>query len=265
MKVGHQTYSWEMQGSSWKGTPDDIMDTVAAAGYAGIEFSNAMIGDYSQRPKELRKALEAHGLELAAFAFGRNGFTEPGTYAEDFAAALKALDFASHFAVIVSIAGPLSPSRENRREKLDHAIRFYNNVATQGKKIGVTVAVHPHSHHTSIVLTGEEYDELLSATESSGLMFNPDIGHIARGQQDPLECCRRHRSRIVHVHCKDVDGLGNWKPMGKGTCNFPALFAWLAQTGYAGWLITEEESEAVWKDLPGVIRDNRAYFRSLGL
>jgi hypothetical protein len=30
--VGHQSYSWEMLGSEWRGSADDILDTVAAAG-----------------------------------------------------------------------------------------------------------------------------------------------------------------------------------------------------------------------------------------
>ena len=55
MRLGHQTYSWEMQRDTWRGTPDDILDTVAAAGYQGVEFSNLMIGDYWDRPDYFRK------------------------------------------------------------------------------------------------------------------------------------------------------------------------------------------------------------------
>jgi hypothetical protein len=87
------------------------------------------------------------------------------------------------------------------------------------------VADHPHSPHASLVLTAEQYD--------------------------PLACFTRHRERIVHVHRKDVDGQGSWQPMGKGICDFPGL-------------ISEEESEIVWTNLPGAIAGNRAYFRSWG-
>jgi inosose dehydratase len=45
-RVGCQTYTWEMLGQKWHGSPDDILDAVAAAGYTGVEFSNNMIGDY---------------------------------------------------------------------------------------------------------------------------------------------------------------------------------------------------------------------------
>jgi hypothetical protein len=62
------------------------------------------------------------------------------------------------------------------------------------------VARHPNSHYNSRVLRAEQYDAQLAATAQSGLMFNPDTGHIIRGGQDPVECFRRYRSRIVNVH-----------------------------------------------------------------
>jgi len=264
MKVGHQTYSWEMLGAEWKGSPDDILDAVMGAGYQGVEFSNVMIGDYWDRPEDFRRSLERRRLSLAAFAYARNGFTDPASYKEDLAGAEKALEFAVYFSTLVSIAGPSSPSSADLDRKLEQACRFYCEVAEKGRKRGVVVAVHPHSHHTSLVMNREQYDRLLKATESAGLMFNPDTGHILRGGQDPLECFRRHRKRIVHVHCKDVDSQGRWQPMGKGVCDFPRLFQFLDQTGYDGWLISEEESDIVRKDLPLAMAQNRAYFRSLG-
>ena len=264
MRVGHQTYSWEMQGQTGKGSPEDILDAVAAAGYQGVEFSNVMIGGFWDRPEEFAKALAKRGLVLAAFAYARTGFTDPASYEEDMAGAEKALRFAAHFLAPVSLAGPSSASRDDYERKFTQACRFCNEVAERAKKLGVTVAVHPHSHHTSLVLTGEEYDRLLAATESSGLMFNPDTGHIIRGGQDLLECFQRHRQRLVHVHCKDVDAQGHWQPMGKGISDFSLLFQLLEQTGYRGWLISEEESDLVWQDLPGAMTQNRAYFHSLG-
>ena len=263
MRVGHQTYSWEMLGDKWRGSPDDILDAVAAAGYEGVEFANSMIGDYWDRPKEFALALAKRGLKLAGFAYARTGFTDPATCDDDMAGAEKALRFAAHFSVVLGLGGPSSPTRDGYEEKLAHAVRFYNEVAARGEKLGVPVALHPHSHHTSLVLTGDEYDRLLAATEASGAMFNPDTGHLIRGGQDVLDCCRRHAGRIVHVHCKDVDAQGHWQPMGRGICDFPGLVRWLDGIGYRGWLVVEEESDLVWSDLPAAMAQNRAYIRSL--
>ena len=265
MKVGHQTYSWEMLGDAWRGSPDDILDAVAAAGYAGVEFSNVMIGGYWDRPADLRRALDVRGLKLAAFAYAaEDGFTDPARLEADLAGVQKAVELAALFSVPVCLAGPSSPSHDGIEEKLSQAFRVYNEAALLGSRRGVVVAVHPHSHHTSLVLSADQYDRLLEATEASGLMFNPDTGHIIRGQQDLLGCFQRHRERIVHVHCKDVDAEGRWQPMGKGVCDFHRLFDWLGAQGYEGWLISEEESEIVLKDVRSAITRNRAYFRSLG-
>jgi inosose dehydratase len=259
MKVGHQTYSWEMQGTSWRGSADDIMDQVAAAGYEGVEFSNAMIGGYADRPRQFREALERRGLAAAAFAYARSGFTDPAAWKEDLAGAQGALEFAAELSVPLAIAGPSSDFPEGAEGKLAQACRFYNEVARRGRDRGVVVAVHPHSHHTSLVLRAEQYDALLAATAESGLMFNPDTGHILRGSQDPVECFRRHRERIVHVHCKDVDSQGRWQPLGEGVCDFPSLVKLLGESGYKGWLISEEESDVVLRDLAGAMARNRAY------
>jgi inosose dehydratase len=264
MKIGHQTYSWEMLSSSWHGTADDIMDMVAAAGYAGVEFSNAMIGSYADRPGEFRQALQRRGLVPAAFAYSRTGFTDPDGWDEDLAGATRALEFAAQLSVPLGLAGPSSDSHDDEQGKVARAVRLYNEVARRGRDRGVVAAVHPHSHHTSLVLTGNQYDALLAATADSGLMFNPDTGYMLRGGMDPVDFFRRHRGRIVHVHLKDVDAQGNWKPLGQGVCDFPSLVKLLRETGYQGWLISEEESALVRKDLSGAMAANRGYLRSLG-
>ena len=78
IRVGCQTYTWEMLGTKWQGSVDDILEAVSKAGFQGIEISANMIGKYYDRPEEFAKALKKHGLELAAFAFASNyGFSDP--------------------------------------------------------------------------------------------------------------------------------------------------------------------------------------------
>ncbi len=109
-----------------------------------------------------------------------------------------------------------------------------------------------------------EYDRLLAATEQAGIMFNPDTGHLLRGGHEVMACFEKHRSRIVHVHLKDVDAEGNWQPLGKGICDLPALLGWLKRVGYRGWVVAEEESQAAWQDAAQAIAVNRAALRAWG-
>ena len=98
IRVGCQTYSWEMLGDRWSGSPDHILDAVAGAGYAGVEFAATMIGAYYDAPAAFAEALAQRGLELAAFAYASpHGFTDPAHLAEELAGAERALRFAAEF------------------------------------------------------------------------------------------------------------------------------------------------------------------------
>lgn len=263
-RIGCQTYTWEMLGPRWQGTPDDILDLVSAAGYDGIEFSNAMIGEYLHAPDRLAEALAQRGLVLAAFAYATTGFTDPARYDADLAGAEQALAFARAMGVPLCLGGPAAPARQDYDRRFAQAVRFYRAVAERGAAAGVAVCVHPHSHHGSLAESAAEYDALLAATEDVGLLFNPDAGHIVRGGQDLMACLRRHRSRIAHVHIKDVDAAGNWQPLGGGRIPWREVLDFLVETGYAGWIVAEEESAAAYADQAAAIRRNRAYLRSLG-
>jgi sugar phosphate isomerase/epimerase len=261
--IGCQTYTWEMLGAAWQGPPEAILDALAQAGYAGVEFSNNMIGAFLDQPEQFEAALERRGLHCAGFAYARQGFSDPQQFETDLAGAKAALSFAAHFSAPLCLGGPSSPSRQAYDEKLFQALRFYAEVARRARDLGVRLAVHPHSHHTSLVVTAAEYARLLEAVEPLGLFFNPDTGHILRGGQDLMSCLRRYQDRIIHVHVKDVDEKGAWAPLGQGVTPLRSLFDWLEEVGYAGWVVIEEESEGARQDPAEAVAANRRYLASI--
>ncbi len=266
IKIGCQTYTWEMLGEQWKGSVDDILDAVAGAGYEGIEITNAMIGDYYPRPGDFAAALARRGLRLAAFAYGSpTGFSDPANWEAERAEAMRAVAFTAHFpGVPLCLGGAASPSREDLSRKHAQAAKLYSAVAREGRARGVTVALHPHSHHGSLLESAQEYATILALTAEAGVQFNPDSGHIVRGGQELLGALRAHLGRVVHVHIKDADAAGDWQPLGQGVCDFPGLFRVLEEAGYQGWVVAEEESAAAWADPQAAIAANRQYLRELG-
>ena len=190
-KIGCQTYSWEMLGTDWQGTPEQILDAVAAAGYAGVEFSNNMIGRFIDQPEAFEKELSRRGLACAAFAYATDGFTDVANRASDLAGADQALRFTAHFGIPLCLGGPSSPTHTGAAAKIAQAVSFYQEVAQSASKSGVRVAIHPHSHHTSLVTSAEEYARLLEAIGSLGIGFNPDTGHMLRGGQDLMATLKR--------------------------------------------------------------------------
>ena len=264
LRIGCQTYTWEMRGPEWQGSPDDILDIVAAAGYAGVEFTNHTIGCYASAPKRFARALEKRGLACAGFSFASSGFTDPALFESDLAGAEVALKFCAALGTVLCLGGAAAPTREDYDATLGQAVRFYRAVAEHGARRGVTVCVHPHSHYGSLLESEEEYDRVLAATADSGLMFNPDAGHITRGGQDLMTCLRRHRARIAHVHIKDADAQHHWQALGKGIIAWQTVLDYLRDTDYTGWVVAEEESAEARADPVGAVVGNRQYLRSLG-
>ena len=267
LKVGCQTYTWEMLGDAWRGSVDDLLDAVADAGYEGIEITNTMIGDYADRPRDFGKALKARGLQLAAFAYAApSGFTNPEARADEVRGAERALRFVEAFpGTILALGGASSPDRSDVDQKFGRAADFYNEIGRRGRRSGIEAVFHPHSHHGSILESRTEYDLLMNWTDPEAVNWNPDTGHIVRGGQDLIDTLRTFGARIRHVHLKDADAQNEWQPLGKGVCDVPAALALLEQeVGYSGWIVGEEEFADARHDQIGAIVGNREYLRSIG-
>ena len=237
------------------------------AGYEGIEITNSMIGEFAGRPADFAKAIKQRELKLAAFAYARpTGFTDPAARPAELEGAEEAMRFVAFFpGVVLALGGASTPERADVERKIANAAAFYNEVGNRGKKLGVPVAFHPHSHHGSIFESRQEYNRIMELTDPETVKWNPDSGHIIRGGQDLLDTLRRYGSRIVHVHLKDVDHQNQWQPLGDGVADVPAALAFLEnELRYDGWIVAEEESANAYRDQEGAIRANRGYLKSLG-
>lgn len=265
-RIGCQTYTWEMLGRQWRGSVDDILDAVAAAGYQGIEITNAMIGEYAGRAHAFAEALRARGLTMPAFGYGAaTGFTDPSARAGELAGAEQAMRFVAAFPGSLLVLGGASAAAEaSRTASIEAAASFYNHVGQLGRRVGVPVAFHPSTHHGSVLVTADDYDRVMRLTDPELVRWNPDSGHIARGGQDLAATLRRYAARICHVHLKDVDRNGRWQPLGQGICEAESIIGLLRdELRYEGWFVLEEESDTARADPVAAIRGNRDYLRPI--
>jgi inosose dehydratase len=210
----------------------------------------------------------------AAARIGFSGYepaaeSGPGAHVADQAAALG-LACPARF-VGLSLTNP-DLARKHARAALDDLLALGGNVLMIGVeglgdteplaeladacvKAGVTATIHPELG--SPVATAAAVDKMLAATP--GLAVCVDTGHFwAAGDHDLPELVRRWDGRIAHVHLKDVaaeaaaavrrgkpvldavrDGL--WKPLGAGAVPLGETLEALAQQGYEGWLIVEDD------------------------
>jgi sugar phosphate isomerase/epimerase len=267
LKFGCQTFTWEMLGAKWTGGPDDLVRAIADGGYAGIEITDTMIGSYAGRAGDFACRLEGAGLALVSFAFGSgSGFTEKGQISIDLDAARRWIDFTAHFAgAMVSMGSATIMSEGARSDKFSVAADVYNRATEIGRAAGVAVAIHPSSHHNTLLFSRADYDQIFALLDPQ-VGWVPDTGHILRGGQTIDDTLAAFRDRIRYVHLKDVDAKGKWAMLGKGRCDVSGVISAVRQAPhFNGWVVIEEESETAASDPATAVRTNLETIHSLAI
>ena len=248
-----------------------MLASVRALGYEGIELGPP--GYFGLTPEVVAAALEPHGLQLAgAFA--------PLRIADEdgFAADLAFLDATVEILAGTGATGPLviAADENDRRlavagrpearretslsaEELRRAAERVELAARRALDRGVTATFHPHT--ATWIEGADEVAALLDATDPDVVKLCLDTGHTVVGGSDPAELARATRSRIAHMHLKDVDPAvlsrvrsqeltvetaweeGLFCAFGDGAVDFAAVLA--ALDGYEGWLVVEQDRVAV--------------------
>lgn len=267
LRVGCQTFTWEMLGRSWSGGPDDLLKAISDGGYSGIEITDTMIGHYADRPDAFAASLERYGLSLVAFAMGsKSGFTMKEERESDLESLRRWVGFAGTFpGALVSIGSATVVSDGPREAKFEIAAEFYNKAGELGRAAGVDIAVHPSSHHNTLLYDRADYDRIFSLVDTNLVGWVPDTGHILRGHRDILDTLRTYRDRIRYLHLKDVDAEGKWAMLGEGVCDTAAVIEIVAAAPrFNGWLVLEEESDRAAADPAAAVRANRETMRLYG-
>jgi inosose dehydratase len=232
------------------------------AGYEGIELGNKFPRDAGA----LRPILDRHGLALvsgwwSARLLERSVEDELRTIAAH-ADLLKAMG--CNIVIVAETSRGVAGARGtplSRRPRLSDAewpdfCAKLTALAEGLQRRDLRLAYH---HHMGTVVETEiEVDRLMEGTgDAVGLLL--DTGHLAFAGADPSAVARRHRRRIVHVHCKDVrpavlasakaedwsflDSVlaGVFTVPGDGTVDFTSVLKELR--GYSGWLVVEAEQD----------------------
>jgi sugar phosphate isomerase/epimerase len=224
-----------------------------------------MIGSYAGRAREFASRLDEVGLKLVSFAFGSTGgFTERDRTDSDLEAAHRWVDFASNFpGALVSMGSATVMSDGDRAGKFAVAAETYNRAREIGQASGVVVAVHPSSHHNTLLFSRADYDQIFALLEPQ-VGWVPDTGHILRGGQSIEDTLAAHRNRIRYVHLKDVDRNGRWAMLGEGVCPIPTVVSSVLKApNFNGWIVVEEESEVATSNPGAAVRANRETLRRL--
>jgi inosose dehydratase len=297
--VANAPCSWgvlEFESKSASPGYEQVLDEIAASGYAGTE-----LGDWGFMPTEpavLRERLDSRSLAMAA-AFVTTRLADPRSYkasvrtAVETARLLSAVGNGARPVIVLSdeptadpartaAAGRVQPALSLTERQWDDAARGVEQIAAAVRdEAGLRTVFHHHC--AGYVETPDEIDALMQRTDPALVGLCLDSGHATYGGGSPIELLSRHRARTWHVHFKDCephiaerarrerldyqDALrhGLFCELGRGSVDFPALLRDLRDADYDGWIVVEQDVlPAMGSPMESATR-NRGYLRGIGV
>jgi inosose dehydratase len=274
--------------------PVTLLDWVSAAGYEGLDLGP--IG-YLGTGEVLAQRLSERRLGLAGGYLGL-AFSEP----EKMHAGLVELDALLD---IFDAAGGVEPpkptladagsparSRYPGRAALDRSVglddagwkRFGDGLARAVERCRERGYEPTFHHHTATYVEAHWEIERLLEVSDVGLCL--DTGHLLLGRGDPVKAIGDWAGRINQVHLKDARSAKLeeivaegapvreiWRrkafcSLGDGDIDIDDVLTELADTGYSGWLVVEQDvlPDPENPDEPAADqRRNREYLRAHGI
>lgn len=245
---------------------DALLDEIARLGYEGTQLGS----DFAEGVA-LQDALSARGLRLAE-VYAALPATEAGLAGDALASGrerLRLLHAGGGDVLCVAIDGTPERDAFAGRATDPTAPRFSESgwdglaevlgrLAAETVAAGHRLAFHPHAG--TFVETPAEIERLVATTDPKTVGLCIDVGHHLVGGGDPVETLTALGDRVTHVHLKDVDpavlqrlsdgGLGGldaavleglFTELGAGALDLLGVVRVLADRGYAGWLMVEQD------------------------
>ena len=258
IKIGCETYTWQMPGEQYKDQLEHIIEITSKAGFDGIEPETSFMVGFSD-PLRMREVTKEYGLDLAVLCLVED-WINPKEAELERAHADQWIEFLEHFRdtlfLLVQMPGRDRAELDTRQRNL---IQCVNTIARRAADKGIVCSYHPNSPVGSIFRTEEDYKILIDGLDTEVIKYTPDVGHIARGGMDPLTVIRQYRELVNCVHYKDMYQGGEWAPMGLGDIDFEGITMELKDTNFSGWIIVEDECDRAISDPDGVTQADGVY------
>jgi sugar phosphate isomerase/epimerase len=222
---------------------------VAAAGYKEVEFA----GYFGRSADQVRQLLAQNGLTSPSSHLQFDPFNGDPTQVLAFSKAIG-----NEWATI-----PYIP--EERRKTMDDWKRItdmLNRIGAQAKNQGLRLAYHNHNFELADMGGGQRpLDFMLSNTDPSLVDFEMDLYWVVFGGGQPIEFFNKYPGRFPMVHVKDSAGPPDNKmaDVGKGTINFPAIFALSDKAGIKHYFVERDDAT----DELASIRNSAQYLANL--
>lgn len=295
IRIGTAPVSWGvMEIDSWGARKryEDVLDEMAAAGYVGTE-----LGPYGYFPtdsKQLIDELSARGLSMVS------GFVplplahrqrHPSVIPEVMNIAQLLSETGSRVIVLademnearMSVAGRVTDEDGLDLDSWSCAVELLTELAQRCREVGLATVFHHHAG--TYIETPGEIEQLCAATDPDLVGLCLDTGHYYYGGGNPLDAVHRYKSRIRHLHLKDVrpsvlesvrrDRIGYldavrggvFCELGEGAVDFRSVLEELEKYGFHGWAIFEQDVDPATAGAPSAsaLRSREYLRREIGV
>lgn len=293
-KLANAPCSWGVDFADRPENPawEKVLDEAAAAGFKAIDLGP--VGYFPTDPARLKEELVKRGLVLSA-----GGLFDPLWDAAAFdavvdktrrtCAALKALE-TPRLVIIdcVSDARTRTAGRSADASRLTPADwKAMMGRITELAKIaegdyGVRSTLHAHAG--CYIEYEDEVDAAMNDLPDDLVGLCVDTGHSAYAGSDPVALIRKYGSRVRHMHLKNIDkkvhaacmangegffesiARGIFCPLGKGVVDFTEVRDALAEIGYAGMAVVEQDVDPTGDASPlANAKESYGYLAAIGM
>jgi sugar phosphate isomerase/epimerase len=261
-------------------------------GFEGFEPYSSQVGDYFERPLELKALLQETGMTLASLGDlprGRTSSTGPAAPAAPGAAPAYPWLGGEGRARLVSdmeacardFLKPLGvghwknnmggrPEGGPTDDQLKGLADTCNEIGRKTLAHGVKLSLHPHLWGP--MEREHEFRRVMELTDPKYVFLILDTGHNVLGGMDPVKICEDYFPRITEVHLKDTfpQYRGNkatptraqhlvksvYASVGQGGgVDFPGLFRVLRTRNFKGWAVFDIDAPRA-DEGTGTVHDN---------
>ncbi|MCC7010281.1 MAG: hydroxypyruvate isomerase [Acidobacteria bacterium] len=233
----------------------------ARAGFRAVEF----LFPYDYPPGQLRELLEQHGLELVLFnlppgdwAAGDRGLAcDPARVNECRDGVGAALEYAKALGVgqVHMMAGvrPRGVNDDAMRDTYLANVQFAaRELAAHGLRL-MLEAINTRDVPGFYLNTSRQALDLIHYAGEPNVFFQYDVYHMQIMEGDLAATIRKHLATIGHIQVANPPL--RHEPADTGEINFPFLFRWLDDIGYAGWIGCEYRPKRTTEEGLGWMRE----------
>lgn len=231
--------------------PDDFLRAVREAGYDAVDLGPP---GYLGEGAVLRQHLERHGLALCGGWMQLAADDDLGTARASLDAFAAAPPGPRPAVPTLAVDGPARPLSGTPGRLDATGWAAYRAVLVRAAALCRERGFEP-AFHQHVGTWIEHPDDLERVLKETDLDLCLDTGHLLLAGGDPIEVAAWWRTRLRHVHLKDVHldlarslagqplpeiwRSGVFCELGRGALDLPGFLAELGD--YAGWLVVEQD------------------------